>query len=339
MSGESSSVAEWFMLLDPAGPPADLVRRPDDPRLGEIIEFWDGDLAALRPGRGVIVGFPQDEGVRRNFGRPGAAEAPLAIRSYLWRLVSTAWDSTTPTDLGTAPPLDIGNIRITGSLEDSQEALGRVVGTLLRLGTVPIVLGGGHEAAYGHYLGYVNAGRKVGIINLDAHLDLRPPIDGRGHSGSPFRQAMEYPPQPLAGKHYACLGIQPQAVSFAHLRYAQERGCLVHTAGELQTVAAQERLLARKLERFRKEGCSVYLSIDADVVHERDVPGVSAPNPLGVPGYQIVGAASLAGTMPWVSSVDLVEINPRYDRDNQSARWAALVIWNFLIGLGSRPNR
>src|ERR1700692_1787815 len=86
MSGASSSAVEWFTRLEPAKAPAELPRRPDDPRLGEIVEFWRGDAAALRPGRAVLIGFPQDEGVRRNGGRIGAAEAPGEIRGWLYRL-------------------------------------------------------------------------------------------------------------------------------------------------------------------------------------------------------------------------------------------------------------
>jgi len=86
------------------------------------------------------------------------------------------------------------------------------------------VLGGGHETAYGHFLGYVGAKKKVGTLNIDAHLDVRPCSDGLGHSGSPFRQALEHPTQPLAGDHYVCLGAQPHSVSHAHWKYVLERG-------------------------------------------------------------------------------------------------------------------
>jgi len=86
-------------------------------------------------------------------------------------------------------------------------------------------------------------------------------------------------------------------------------------------------------------GCHVYVTLDADAVRAADVPGVSAPNALGLPGEEVIDCAYLAGEMPSVASFDLVEINPRYDRDGQSARWAALAIWNFLIGLGVRAKR
>ena len=75
-----------------------------------------------------------------------------------------------------------------------------------------------------------------------------------------------------------------------------------------------------------------------DVVGAADAPGVSAPNPVGLSGQEVIAAARLAGRSPQVSSLDLVEINPRFDRDGQSARWAAVLIWNFLIGLRSRTH-
>src|SRR5260370_5920119 len=134
MSGESSSAAEWFSRLDPAVRPDFLPRRPDDPRLGEVVEFWDGDPVAVRPGRAVLIGFPQDEGVRRNGGRPGAAEAPREIRRFLYRL--TPWDVMSDTQLADEPPLDAGNVRIDGTLEHSQEVLGKLVSEVLKSGAV-----------------------------------------------------------------------------------------------------------------------------------------------------------------------------------------------------------
>jgi formiminoglutamase len=306
-------------------------QRPDDPRLGEIIETWKGDPAALRPGRAVLIGFPQDEGVRRNHGRPGAAEAPHEIRHWLYRL--TPWDGEADIDLAAEPPLDLGNVSVSGTLEESQEALGEVVGAVLRSGAVPIVLGGGHETAYGHYLGYVAAGLPVGIINIDAHLDVRPYPDGRGHSGSPFRQILEHPTHSLPGERYICLGAQPHAVSHFHWLYARRHGCTIRWCHQLEPSLAAH--LVEIGKQLAKAGCWGYVSIDADVARMADVPGVSAPNPAGLLGWEVLVAARLAGQAP-VASLDLVEISPPLDHDGQSARWGALVIWNFLVGLQAR---
>jgi formiminoglutamase len=297
------------------------------------VEVWNDNPSSLQPGRAVLVGFPQDTGVRRNGGRKGAAAAPDAIRAWLYRL--TPWDGRGKgADLAARPPLDLGNVRVTGSLEKSQESLGTVVAAILERGAVPIVLGGGHETAYGHYLGYVKARRAVGIINLDAHLDVRPLINGQGHSGSPFRQALEHPTDPLPGRRYACLGVQPHGTSREHLRYAEKRGCVVRwNRGYRHRVGG---LFVDEVFRLAGESCQVYVSIDADVVRVADVPGVSAPNVDGLTGAEVLELAYGMGRRSEVASLDLVEINPRFDRDGQSARWGALVIWNFLVGLQSR---
>jgi len=326
-------VAKWFTQLEPVTAPQNLIRRPDDPRLGEIVEFWQGDRAALMPGRAVLIGFPEDEGVRRNGGRPGAAEAPDAIRHWLCRL--SPWDCQANIQLTDLPPLDLGNVLISGGLEDAQAALGEIIAAVLQSGAIPIVLGGGHETAYGHFLGYAAERRKLGIINLDAHLDLRPPVDGKGHSGSPFRQAMEHPTHALPGECYVCLGTQPHALSRHHWLFAREHGCTVRWCEEVRHSLKQHFLA--ECTRLAAAGCPVYLTIDADVVQAADAPGVSAPNVMGLSGAEVAACARMAGSSAQVSSLDLVEINPRFDRDSQSSRWGALIVWNFLIGLASRP--
>ncbi len=292
------------------------------------MEFWQGDPAALRPGRAVLVGFPQDEGVRRNGGRPGAAEAPAEIRRWLYRL--TPWDGASDTDLTGSPPLDVGDVRIAGSLEESQEALAEVIAAILERNAVPVVLGGGHETAYGHFLGYAACGFRAGILNLDAHLDVRPFEPGRGHSGSPFRQALEHPARPL----YACLGAQPHSTSRYHWLYARRQGCPVYWSGEV--ASRLESCFAAERDRMAAARCHVLVSVDADVVRAADVPGVSAPNVAGLSGAEVRRCLRLAGLSPQVSSLDVVEVNPRHDRDGQSARWAALAVWDFLIGLAGR---
>jgi formiminoglutamase len=251
--------------------------RPDDPRLGQCAEFWRDGQPRLQSGRPVLVGFPQDEGVRRNRGRLGAAGAPAAIRHWLYFL--TPWDASRGTDLAALDLLDLGDIRIEGGLEESQNALAEVIAVLLTAGSVPIVLGGGHETAFGHYLGYVRAGRDVAILNLDAHLDVRPLVEGKGHSGSPFRQALEHPHRPLPGERYACLGAQPFSVSRQHARYVHDKGGVIRWCDEIRNDPGP--IFLQECERLAARGCSVYLTLDSDVVRQADVPGVSATQSIG----------------------------------------------------------
>jgi formiminoglutamase len=332
MPGALSSGDRSFTRLEPAQFTREVLRRPDDPRLGDVIELWQGHAAALTPGRAVLIGFPQHEGVRRNGGRLGAAEAPAEIRRWLDRLVPC--DCQAEVVLAAPPPLDLGNVRVAGEMEDTQVELGNVIAAVLHRGAIPIVLGGGHETAYGHFLGYAAEQRKVGIINIDAHLDLRPPVNGKWHSGSSFRQALEHRTHPLTGDRYVCLGAQPHSVSHQHWLFAREQGCTVRWCNEVRHSLEQHFLEA--VHGLTAAGCQVYVTIDADAVQAADVPGVSAPNSTGLSGAAVAACARLAGSSAQVTSLDVVEINPRFDRDGESSRWGALVVWNFLMGLASR---
>jgi formiminoglutamase len=301
-------------------------------RLGELLETWNGELAAIRYGRPILIGFPQDEGVRRNGGRPGAAQAPAEIRRWLYRLVPG--DGSTGTSLRALPPLDLGDVKVDGSMEESQAHLSKIVVSCLERGAVPIVLGGGHETAFGHYLAYAQARQGVGIINIDAHLDVRPVPAAGGHSGTPFRQAIEHQSWPLPGNQYVCLGAQPFATSQDHLAFTRAIGSIVRWRQEIGSNLAGA--LIAEYDRLAALGCAIYVSLDADVVSAADVPGVSAPNPDGIPAAEILACLRQVGRLTGVASFDLVEISPPFDRNGQSARWAALAVWNFMMGLAER---
>src|SRR5687767_1620839 len=111
----------------------DLTLRPDhglfftrndtnDPRLGEIVTTDQKDYSAADI---VILGCPQDEGVRRNNGRPGAAGAPAAIREQFYKL--------TPFNIKKRI-LDLGDVQMGETLEETHDTLRAVATEVLRDG-------------------------------------------------------------------------------------------------------------------------------------------------------------------------------------------------------------
>src|SRR5690606_33597274 len=119
----------------------------------------------------VLLGFCCDEGVRRNMGRVGAIEGPAYLRKTLANL--PVHFSSEDLQL-----IDVGDIVCErGDLEGAQEALSQAVSTIIDNGGFPVVIGGGHELTYGHFYGIKKSTTKtVGIINIDAHLDIRQPL-------------------------------------------------------------------------------------------------------------------------------------------------------------------
>jgi formiminoglutamase len=78
------------------------------------------------------------------------------------------------------------------------------------------------------------------------------------------------------------------------------------------------------------------VSFDLDAVSQAEAPGVSAPNPGGLSSDLWLKAAFEAGRSPAVTSADIVELNPRFDPDGQTARLAALTVWWLLRGRAER---
>ncbi|MDX1530456.1 MAG: formimidoylglutamase [Rhodothermales bacterium] len=293
----------------------------DDPRLGR----WLARQRNADGARVVVVGFPSDEGVRRNGGRPGAADGPAAIREALYKLTP---DAEHPQRFGHLldQTADLGDVRVTGDVEGDQERLGAVLGPLLEANTIPVVLGGGHETTYGHFLGYVAARRDTAVLNWDAHLDVRAVGEAGGHSGSPFRQALEHPSGRC--RRYVAAGLQPHGVAATHLTYVRQRGGRCVWRGDLDT--------ARVGDLVGGLTGSTLATFDLDAVEAAAAPGVSAPNPSGLPVDVWLRAAYGCGRSLRVGSMDVVELNPRFDVDSRTARLAALTVWWFLKGVADR---
>ena len=152
-----------------------------------------------------IMGYAGEEGVKRNQGRLGTIEGPASIRKCLGALAHHL-----PASL---PLFDYGDVFTwDGDLEASHQVITELTYQLLQSAHFPVWLGGGHDLAFAHgsaVLRYTQEqGKKLGIINLDAHFDLRPLVDGKGHSGSPFYQLASNHPSQF---HYLALGIQRAA--------------------------------------------------------------------------------------------------------------------------------
>jgi formiminoglutamase len=221
---------------------------------------------------------------------------------------------------------DAGTLEDEASLAARQAALGDALAPHLRRETVPIILGGGHETAYGHFLGYVKAETEITILNWDAHPDVRPLKDGKPHSGSSFRQALEHPSGHC--RHYAVAGLQPHSTAAAHLQFIESHDGDYAWADEVtqSTIA----------ERYEALSASTMVTFDLDAVDQAQAPGVSAPAVGGMDQDLWLHAAYHAGRCPQVTSVDLVELNPRIDVDDRTARLAALTVMQILRGLSDR---
>lgn len=220
----------------------------------------------------------------------------------------------------------MGTISVDGEqLEAAHQALREAVADCQRAGKRTLVLGGGHETAFGHGAGVLDAfpGEKVGIINLDAHLDLR--FADCASSGTPFRQlALECDAQ-QRGFHYTCIGVSRAANTQALWDEAARRQVAI--VEDLEVLTAFETRVLPELERNIAQFDRLYMTIDLDVLPAREMPAVSAPAALGVPLGTLLRIVEPLCRSGKLQAVDLVEFNPLFDIDGQGARAAARVAW------------
>ena len=265
----------------------------------------------------ALLGFACDEGVKRNHGRPGAAGAPDALRRALANLASHH---------GHDRRGDLGNIIAQApDLEGAPQALRDAVRRCQQADMRTFVLGGGHETAFGHGAGLLDAfpHARVGIINLDAHLDLR--RADHATSGTPFRQLAQLCDEQQREFHYACFGVSRAANTQALWDEAQQRGVTIVEDVDCDTAQAP---LAQVIDSVDK----IYLTIDLDVLPAWEMPAVSAPAALGVPLATVMRLVDAVCRSGKLQAVDMVEFNPRFDDDGNAARVAARLGWQIAHG-------
>ena len=169
---------------------------PSQENTYEYIKKCDADF--------VLIGIPEDIGVKANFGRPGASSAwESAIKAIANIQHNKFCKGSKLLVLGhldvakeqqEAQTLDV-NIKedrkkLSALVEKIDKEVAHIICKIILTGKTPIIIGGGHNNAYGNIKGTALAkGKPVNAINFDAHTDFRM-LEGR-HSGNGFSYAME----------------------------------------------------------------------------------------------------------------------------------------------------
>jgi formiminoglutamase len=283
---------------------------PNDVRLGETVRT---DPAALDKADIVLIGCPQDEGVRRNKGRPGAAAAPDAIRQYLYKLVAQPHVTL----------FDAGNTIIQATLEDTHTIHTQVVNQLLDAGKRVISLGGGNDLSYADCLALTQAYDTVLAFNVDAHFDVR--ADTPRNSGTPYRQLLDG--NHVNPQNFYEIGSLPAVNAPTYRQYLDNIG-----ANIIDRFAVQQNGIQNTFDTIlsHANADAIFWGLDMDVVRVADAPGVSAPNPLGLSALDFCQIATIAGQDYRSRVFEITEVNPTVDIDGRTCRLAAMAIYTYL---------
>jgi formiminoglutamase len=269
----------------------------------------------------AFIGFASDEGVKRNQGKEGAVHGPRSIREALGNL---------PFERKDLQLYDIGDIRCQdGNLEEAQSRLAFAVDEILKRNCFPIVLGGGHEVAWGHFQGISRYAhdKNIAIVNFDAHLDMRP-YDQKGSSGTPFRQIADHLQQNNQTFNYTCIGFQPGGNTASLIQTATDFSVKTINAEDLHLNGLEAS--QKWLNQLLGSSDLIYVTLCLDVFAAPYAPGVSAPQPLGLTPWQVIPLLRLLANSGKVISLDIAEMSPAYDHNHITAKLAAHLIYEFI---------
>ncbi|OZM57219.1 formimidoylglutamase [Lottiidibacillus patelloidae] len=310
-----------FPHLNPHGTPA--FKDSQLSKVTELIRSWDGKETVSNFG---LLGLPLS---KPSISHSGACFAPTIIRKALQSYSTYAIEedvdlNNTITDFG-----DVA-MHVTSVAESNKrikDALSSILSTHNSM--IPIILGGDHSVTAPSVDAFSKVKGNIGIIQFDAHHDLRNLDDGGPSNGTPFRQLIEG--GHLKGKHLLQIGIRNFSNSRNYFDYAKENEVTVLTMQQVNELSLKN-VINDWLRNVKSEVDAIYVSVDMDVLDQAYAPGCPAIGPGGMTSETLLDAIRHLGTLEEVQAIDIVEIDPTLDFRDMTSKVAAHVILNFLLG-------
>jgi len=260
--------------------------------------FLDSELTAQERDRHtakyVVLPMPLERTVSYGSGAEQGPAAIIAASDQLERY----YKGVEPCAAGifTEPAIDCK----TGSLPEVMERLAARTEAAVRAGKVPVTLGGEHAITYGAVMGVSRAlgGETLGIVQIDAHADMRVAYQGEPHSHASVMNLVTE-----AGHRLAQFGVRALAREEDELR--RKRNVFFVDAEELVTQNIMEIDLP---EDFPK---NVYVTFDVDGLDPSIMPATGTPVPGGLGYYQSLSLIKSALKGRKCVGIDVNELAPK----------------------------
>jgi arginase len=284
----------------------------------------------------AVIGAGLDLGA----GRRGVDMGPSAIRyagldervAALGRRCEDWGDVVTAVPEATA----VGDerMRYLPEIKATCERIAGLVARAAQEGYVPLVLGGDHSVALGTLGGMARARGRGGVLWFDAHGDLnRPETSPSGNvHGMPLAAALGLAGPAFESDEYALPAIEPRRVALFGVRSLDpgERALLAELDAKIFTMSDLDRMgvesaLREALEHVAGDGF-VHLSLDLDVLDPEVAHGVGTPVRGGLSYREAHLAMELIAESELLDSLEVVEVNPILDRENQTAKLAVELV-------------
>ena len=273
-----------------------------------------GEFPSLEEATLAVIGVSDYRGSVDGNDAPGG-NPPDEVRRYLYALAK-------PQDKATL--VDLGNIALGATPEDTRFALTEVLYKLLEMNITVIILGGSQDLSFANYKAYEVLGRVVNIASIDSMFDLgndSVPLNSRNWLSHIVAQ------QPNYLFNFANIGYQTYFNGSSLSKLMDELGFDAYRLGAIQGDMVRAETLVRSADM---------VSVDIGSVRLSDAPGQSNGSPHGFYGEELCRLARFAGMSDKLSTIGFYDYNPLYDRRGQTAHLLAHAIWYFIEGFYNR---
>lgn len=256
----------------------------------------------------VILGLPFDGAA--SFRR-GAAQAPDRIRQISYHIPPTTEEGQLLTNIRL---LDLGNVEVGGLSQQAYFAKVEAVAVELFGKALPFFIGGDHSVTIPILKAASNVVREpIGIIHMDAHLDLCNELGGNSFShGCTHRRAIELPNIELENIHF--VGIRSFEVQ--ELDFLKNREANIYTAREVSRRGVQQ--VAQEICNKLGQVKYVYLTLDIDFLEPGLAPGTGTPKAGGFTSREMLEFLRIFAHLPLIG-MDVVEVAPPLDNADVTA--------------------
>jgi arginase len=284
----------------------------------------------------AIIGAALDLGQ----GRRGVDMGPSAMRyaGLESRLTALGWSVEDWGNVAAAVPEAVAEedtrLRYLGEVKLTCARIADQVVEAVERGFHPLVLGGDHSVALGTLGGLARAKGPGGVLWIDAHGDLNTPdssLTGNVH-GMPLAAALGLAGDEFASEAWPLPAVDRTRVALVGVRSLdpaereriRELGVRVYTMSDVDRIGV-ERATRESLAHVAGPGF-VHVSLDMDALDPDVAPGVGTPVRGGLSYREAHLAMELVSESGVAGSLEVVEVNPILDRENETAKVAVALV-------------
>lgn len=259
----------------------------------------------------AIIGVPED----RNANNKGSAKGPAQFRKYFYHHT---------VGFSSYKMIDLGDVRVGATPEDTYKGLSDVLAELLRLNVVPIVIGGSQDLTYANFMAYEQLEQIINITTIDNSFDIGDvgaPVTNQGYLSKIILH------QPSYLFNYSNIGYQSYFVTQEEIDLMGKLHFDAYRLGNVRADLTEAEPIIRNAD---------LVSFDLSAIRHSDAPANKNVTPNGFYGEEACQLARYAGLSDKCTSIGFYELNPEVKDRGQTAYLLSQMVWYFIEGFYAR---